>query len=74
MTAMRLSVEYHMFLRFNRLAWGTGGTDKQKGVIAAGMENGELNLWDPSKIVASAEYVDCVAVCTWTCFDCIFIC
>ncbi|KAF8318711.1 hypothetical protein DL93DRAFT_2164889 [Clavulina sp. PMI_390] len=41
--------------RFNRLAWGMADDSKPKGVLAAGMENGELGLWDPSKIVASAE-------------------
>jgi hypothetical protein len=28
-----------------------------EGVIAAGMENGELGIWDPSKIVAQVKYV-----------------
>lgn len=40
--------------RFNRLAWG-GGDGRPKGVIAAGLENGELVLWDPAKILAGAE-------------------
>lgn len=44
-----------LYFRFNRLAWGSGDGTRSKGVIAAGMENGELNLWDPEKIVASAE-------------------
>jgi protein transport protein SEC31 len=35
--------------RFNRLAWTTG---REQGVIAAGLENGELALWDPAKILA----------------------
>ncbi|KAH0581644.1 hypothetical protein H2248_011341 [Termitomyces sp. 'cryptogamus'] len=38
--------------RFNRLAWG--GDRQSHGVIAAGLENGELALWDPSKILAGA--------------------
>ena len=37
--------------RFNRLAWGCVDAAHPKGVLAAGMENGELALWDPSKIV-----------------------
>ncbi|KAL1741502.1 hypothetical protein HDZ31DRAFT_66861 [Schizophyllum fasciatum] len=37
--------------RFNRLAWGCVDASHPKGVLAAGMENGELALWDPSKIV-----------------------
>ncbi|EJD54689.1 hypothetical protein AURDEDRAFT_110220 [Auricularia subglabra TFB-10046 SS5] len=41
--------------RFNRLAWGYVQPSKPLGVIAAGMETGELSLWDPSKIVESAE-------------------
>ncbi|KAL0571826.1 protein transport protein S31 [Marasmius crinis-equi] len=38
--------------RFNRLTWGYADSSKSRGVIAAGMENGELALWDPSKILA----------------------
>ncbi|KZV82092.1 WD40 repeat-like protein [Exidia glandulosa HHB12029] len=41
--------------RFNRLAWGYVHPARPQGVIAAGMENGELGLWDPEKIVVSAE-------------------
>ncbi|KAG8985457.1 protein transport protein S31 [Tulasnella sp. JGI-2019a] len=41
--------------RFNRLAWGNVNDARPKGVIAAGMESGELGLWDPEKIVQSAE-------------------
>ncbi|KAF8886801.1 hypothetical protein BD779DRAFT_1673098 [Infundibulicybe gibba] len=41
--------------RFNRLAWGSIDNTRPHGVIAAGMENGELALWDPSKILASAD-------------------
>ncbi|KAG5653852.1 hypothetical protein H0H81_009931 [Sphagnurus paluster] len=40
--------------RFNRLAWGGVYDSRPHGVIAAGMENGELALWDPSKILAGA--------------------
>ncbi|CAG8482558.1 2724_t:CDS:10 [Acaulospora colombiana] len=36
--------------RFNRLVWGIAN-DKSHGLIAGGMENGELNLWDPSIIL-----------------------
>lgn len=38
--------------RFNRIAWGQPDGSRPEGVIAAGMENGELAIWDPSKIVA----------------------
>ncbi|KAG9056927.1 protein transport protein S31 [Serendipita sp. 407] len=41
--------------RFNRLAWGAVDATRPRGIIAAGMENGELGLWDPAKIVESAE-------------------
>ncbi|KAK7443253.1 protein transport protein S31 [Stygiomarasmius scandens] len=41
--------------RFNRLTWGYVDTSRPQGVIAAGMENGELALWDPSKILAGAD-------------------
>lgn len=43
--------------RFNRIAWGQGDGSRPEGVIAAGMENGELAIWDPSKIVAHARCV-----------------
>ena len=43
--------------RFNRIAWGGVNDARPQGVIAAGMENGELALWDPAKILAGAEYV-----------------
>ncbi|KIK00412.1 hypothetical protein K443DRAFT_679209 [Laccaria amethystina LaAM-08-1] len=41
--------------RFNRLAWGHVDSSRPRGVIAAGLENGELALWDPSKILAGAD-------------------
>ncbi|KAF8156599.1 hypothetical protein B0H34DRAFT_467700 [Crassisporium funariophilum] len=40
--------------RFNRLAWGHVDGNRPHGVIAAGLENGELALWDPAKILAGA--------------------
>ncbi|KAF8816748.1 hypothetical protein BYT27DRAFT_7181181 [Phlegmacium glaucopus] len=40
--------------RFNRLAWGHVDANRPHGVIAAGLENGELALWDPAKILAGA--------------------
>ncbi|KAI8823184.1 uncharacterized protein EV422DRAFT_566042 [Fimicolochytrium jonesii] len=38
--------------RFNRLAWGSipGDAARPLGVLASGMENGELNLWNPAAI------------------------
>ncbi|KAF8151950.1 hypothetical protein K438DRAFT_1988071 [Mycena galopus ATCC 62051] len=41
--------------RFNRLAWGSVDSARSRGVIAAGLENGELALWDPAKILAAAD-------------------
>ncbi|OAX38742.1 hypothetical protein K503DRAFT_137102 [Rhizopogon vinicolor AM-OR11-026] len=41
--------------RFNRIAWGQVHRDRSRGVIAAGMENGELALWDPAKIISNAD-------------------
>jgi hypothetical protein len=44
-------------VRFNRIAWGAVDATRPRGVIAAGMENGELGIWDPAKILAGVEYV-----------------
>ncbi|KAF8520885.1 hypothetical protein BU17DRAFT_46119 [Hysterangium stoloniferum] len=41
--------------RFNRLAWGYVDGGRPRGILAAGMENGELGLWDPYKILQKAE-------------------
>ncbi|KAJ7222579.1 hypothetical protein GGX14DRAFT_664286 [Mycena pura] len=41
--------------RFNRLAWGAVDAAQPRGVIAAGLENGELALWNPAKILAAAD-------------------
>ncbi|KAF9004641.1 hypothetical protein BDQ17DRAFT_1354419 [Cyathus striatus] len=40
--------------RFNRLAWGYVDPSRPRGVIAAGMEDGALSLWDPVEILAGA--------------------
>jgi len=39
------------------LAWGHVDAGRPHGVIAAGLENGELALWDPAKILAGARFV-----------------
>lgn len=44
-----------VFLRFNRLVWGFVCAERPMGVLAAGLENGELNLWDAQKIIDGAE-------------------
>lgn len=36
-------ITIHSDFRFNRIAWGSG-------VIACGKENGEMDLWDASKV------------------------
>ena len=32
--------------RFNRLGWGFAHKDKPFGLLAAGLENGEVGVWD----------------------------
>ncbi|KAJ7598386.1 hypothetical protein C8J56DRAFT_1157604 [Mycena floridula] len=41
--------------RFNRLTWGYVDEGRPHGVLAAGMENGELSLWDPAQILAGSS-------------------
>ncbi|UZJ54908.1 hypothetical protein CBS101457_004228 [Exobasidium rhododendri] len=41
--------------RFNRLVWGYVCAERPMGVLAAGLENGELNLWDAQKIIDGAD-------------------
>ncbi|KZV73883.1 hypothetical protein PENSPDRAFT_749733 [Peniophora sp. CONT] len=42
--------------RFNKLAWGfPDATNRPSGVIASGMDNGELAIWDPDRIVAGHD-------------------
>jgi protein transport protein SEC31 len=40
-----------LFSSFNRLAWGGVTADRPLGVIAGGLENGELMLWNPEAIL-----------------------
>lgn len=45
--------------RFNRLAWGAHGINSHErplGVIAGGMENGQVALWDPSIALHHSEH------------------
>ena len=37
--------------RFNRLAWSASDAARPSGILSAGMENGELALYDPSKML-----------------------
>ncbi|WWC68183.1 uncharacterized protein I206_102106 [Kwoniella pini CBS 10737] len=41
--------------RFNRLAWSAPTESHSKGLLAAGMETGEVNLFDPEKILAGSS-------------------
>ncbi|KAG0245349.1 protein transport protein S31 [Mortierella sp. GBA43] len=41
--------------RFNRLAWASPTVDRPYGIIAGGMENGELNLWDANAILSGRD-------------------
>ncbi|OCF53981.1 protein transporter SEC31 [Kwoniella mangroviensis CBS 10435] len=41
--------------RFNRLAWSAPSTSHSKGLLAAGMETGEVNLFDPEKILSGSS-------------------
>jgi hypothetical protein len=41
-----------LIVRFNRLAWSAPTANHAKGVIAAGMETGEVHVYDPEKIMA----------------------
>lgn len=38
--------------RFHRLAWGHAAGLRSRGLVAAGMENAELDIWDPVEILA----------------------
>ncbi|KAG8835102.1 protein transport protein S31 [Serendipita sp. 399] len=44
--------------RFNRLTWGAVDATRPHGILAGGMENGEIGLWDPAKIVEQADIAD----------------
>ncbi len=44
--------------RFNRLAWGYANSTRPKGLLAAGLENGELGIWDAQKVIAGASEAD----------------
>ena len=61
--------------RFNRIAWGYDNhADRPKGVLAAGMETGELGIWDPVKILASEsadKFVACSCVSKTSAHSCI---
>ncbi|KAF8748424.1 Steroid receptor RNA activator (SRA1) [Rhizoctonia solani] len=40
---------------FNRLAWGYANPDRPLGVLAAGLESGHLELWDPAQITHETD-------------------
>ncbi|MCO5584315.1 hypothetical protein L7F22_038239 [Adiantum nelumboides] len=37
--------------RFNRLSWGSVSPSRPQGLLAAGLESGELNIWDAQKVL-----------------------
>ncbi|KAJ1018643.1 hypothetical protein NDA13_006333 [Ustilago tritici] len=41
--------------RFNRLAWGYVNPSRPKGLLAAGLENGELGIWDAQNVLNGAS-------------------
>jgi protein transport protein SEC31 len=41
--------------RFNRIVWGYVQDSRPRGVLAAGLENGELNVFDAAKLLEDAE-------------------
>lgn len=41
--------------RFNRLAWSAPTATQGSGVIASGMETGEVSIWDVDKILAGSS-------------------
>ena len=41
--------------RFNRVAWGCANASKPRGLVAAGLENGELAIWDVQALLSRAE-------------------
>lgn len=42
--------------RFNRLAWGfVKHSERPQGVLAAGLENGEIALWDPAVMLGNSN-------------------
>ncbi|KAH9922182.1 uncharacterized protein B0H18DRAFT_879550, partial [Fomitopsis serialis] len=40
---------------FNHLAWGYTDASRPRGVLVAGVENGELDIWGSAKIIANAK-------------------
>ena len=42
-------------LRFNRLAWSNPSSKHSRGLLASGMETGEVSVWDAEKILNGAE-------------------
>lgn len=50
----RLIIPWAGLYRFSRLAWGfPGQSDRPQGVLASGLESGELAIWDPAQVLAS---------------------
>lgn len=41
--------------RFHDIAWGPPNADHPRGIIAGGLENGSLDLWDAEKLIKGAD-------------------
>ena len=41
--------------RFNRVAWGCVNAAKPQGLVAAGLENGELAVWDVQRLLEKTD-------------------
>ncbi|KAJ9103932.1 hypothetical protein QFC21_002395 [Naganishia friedmannii] len=41
--------------RFNRLAWSSPSSANPRGVLASGMETGEVSVWDAEKILGGSD-------------------
>ncbi|CED83601.1 wd40 repeat-like protein [Phaffia rhodozyma] len=44
--------------RFNRLVWGNPIANRSHGLLVAGMETGELSVYDPAKILGGSNLSD----------------
>ena len=42
--------------RFHDIAWAPAKSDQSKGLIAGGLENGSLCIWDAERLLTNAGY------------------
>lgn len=43
--------------RFYDIAWGGVTKERPRGIIAGGLENGSLDLWDAEALINNSGYV-----------------